>query len=322
MSPSRSFESFRELIARLQAEQDARALELAETNSEQTLTVRTGEDALADPEFRGDVVRITQNGDGVDVEGDIPENAVLEITQGGAPVNVAPAPAAPAVEPEVDAAPAPQPAPEVEVAAPAEAPSGPQVIRITQNGDDVVVEGDVPENAVLEITPAGTGNVDPDGPRVIIDAVSEQIVRNPEPEPEPGLVLEGGRGRDNLRGGSGDDVLNGNRGGDRLSGGDGDDVLSGGRGRDVLDGGQGDDTFVFNEGDGFDRIRNFDLLGDDKLQINVDGIETVDDFLDTLTRVRDAGDAVSATFDFGGGDRLNIVLDSVENLTSEDFIFG
>lgn len=322
MTPSRSSESFRELIARLQAEQDARARALAEDNSEQTLTIRTGEDALTDPVTRGGVVRITQNGDGVDVEGDIPENAVLEITQGGAPVNVAPAPAAPAVEPEVDAAPAPQPAPEVEVAAPAEAPSGPRIIRITQNGDDVVVEGDVPENAVLEITAGGTGNVDPDGPRVIIDAVSERIVRNPEPEPEPGLVLEGGRGRDNLRGGSGDDVLNGNGGGDRLTGGDGDDVLSGGRGRDVLDGGQGDDTFVFNEGDGFDRIRNFDLLGDDKLQINVDGIETVDDFLDTLIRVRDAGDAVSATFDFGGGDRLNIVLDSVENLTSEDFIFG
>ncbi|MEJ6388278.1 calcium-binding protein [Gymnodinialimonas ulvae] len=278
MTPSRSFLSVRERIAAWRAEQEARALEQAESNNVQTPASGTGE-----PELRSEVV----------------SNSI-----------------------EVVATPGAQPAPEAPAVEAADAPAGPQIIRVTQDGDDVAVEGDIPENAVLEITQGGTGNADPDGPRVIIDSVSEQIERNPQPEPEPGLQLEGGEGRDNLRGGTGDDVLNGNGGNDRLTGGDGDDVLAGGTGRDVLDGGTGDDTFVFNEGDGFDRIRNFDLLGDDKLQISVDGIETLDDFLGTLTRVRDAGDAVSATFNFGDGDRLNIVLDSVDSLTSEDFIFG
>jgi len=125
-----------------------------------------------------------------------------------------------------------------------------------------------------------------------------------------------------LRGGSGDDVIDGKAGRDWLTGGAGDDVLAGGTGRDILDGGLGDDTFIFNEGDGFDSIRNFDLLGNDVIELNVDGINTLDDFLGTLTNVRDAGDAVNATFDFGDGDRLSITLESVESLTSEDLIFG
>lgn len=164
--------------------------------------------------------------------------------------------------------------------------------------------------------------INPEGVIVENIIVEEQINRNPAPEAAPGLVLDGGAGRDRLVGDSGNDVLNGNDGRDRLDGGAGNDVLAGGRGRDVLDGGLGDDIFIFNEGDGFDRIQNFDLLGDDVLQIDVDGINSFDDFIGTLTSVRDAGDAVSATFDFGGGDRLNIVLDSVANLTADDFIFG
>jgi Ca2+-binding RTX toxin-like protein len=159
------------------------------------------------------------------------------------------------------------------------------------------------------------------GTTVESTVIEQQIPRNPQPESEPGVTLEGGEGVDGLRGGDGDDVLSGNGGNDRLFGGDGNDILAGGTGRDVLDGGFGDDTFIYNEGDGFDRIRNFDLLGDDKLQLGIDGIDSVEDFLATLTSVADAGDAVSATFDFGDGDRLIIVLDSVDNLTEEDFIF-
>lgn len=169
---------------------------------------------------------------------------------------------------------------------------------------------------------SGTGTPTTSGGTIVESIVIEQqIPQNPQPAAEPGVTLEGGAGADRLRGDDGDDVLNGNGGNDRLFGEDGNDILAGGAGRDVLDGGFGDDTFIYNEGDGFDRIRNFDLLGDDKLQLNIDGIDSVEDFLATLTSVRDAGDAVSATFDFGGGDRLNIVLDSVDNLTEEDFIF-
>lgn len=252
-------------------------------------------------------------------------------------VNPAPAP----VEEEeavVEAPAAPAPAPEevevVQVApeAPAAPVAGPSSSVVSASAEQiggqdpvVVVEENLAENAegasnvvIGEPTGEPTGNV-------VIEngfVVEQQISNVVEEEAVPGLVLEGDAGRDRLRGDDGDDVLNGNGGNDRLFGEDGDDIIAGGAGRDFLDGGDGNDTFIFNEGDGFDRIRNFDLRGDDKLQIDIDGIDSVDDFLNTLVSERDAGQAVSATFDFGGGDRLNILLDSVENLTAEDFIFG
>lgn len=296
---SSSFLDFRALIARLQAEQDARAAQIVADNSQQTLIVRTGDDVTGGANFGGDIIRITPD----DVQ----------------------APAEPAA-PVAEVPPEPAPAPEVAEVEVAEAPVRElEIIRITPGEDGPVVEGDVPDNATLVVN-QGAGAVNEPGSTpgstVTITAVEEQINRNPEPAPEPDQVLEGGEGRDRLRGDTGNDVLNGNGGSDRLTGGAGDDILAGGTGRDFLDGGLGNDIFVFNEGDGSDFIRNFDLLGDDKLQIDIDGINSVEDFLGTLTQVRDSGDAISATFDFGGGDRLNIVLDSIESLTTEDFIFG
>lgn len=315
LSFSNSFTAFRELIARLQAEQDARVAQLVADNSEQTLTVTTGDD-IVDRTGEDGIIRITAGEGGPVVEGDLPENAVLEVTQGAAPA----APSTPTETPETGAAPTNEAEPEV-----AEVPAssdGLQVIRITQGADGPVIDGDIPENADLVVNQGPGAVAAPGTPGVTITAISEQIDRNPQPEAEPGQVLEGGAESDFLRGDTGNDVINGNAGNDFLNGAAGDDVLAGGAGRDVLDGGLGNDTFIFNEGDGFDRIRNFDLLGDDVLMLNIDGINTIDDFLGSLTSVRDAGDAVNATFDFGDGDRLSITLESVESLTSEDFIFG
>lgn len=175
---------------------------------------------------------------------------------------------------------------------------------------------------VEEETASGTAQAD------VSVAISEETVTSggtsaPEPVENsvPGLVLEGGDGRDRLNGGDGDDVINGNAGIDRLDGGDGNDILSGGAGRDNLRGGDGDDIFVYNDGDGLDLIRDFDIRGDDKLQLNVDGIDSVEDFLATQVSVRDAGDGVTALFDFGGGDQISLTLFAVENLTEDDFIF-
>lgn len=311
---SSSFAAFRELVARLQAEQDARAAQLVADNSEQTLTVTTGADVVGRADEDG-IIRITQGEDGPVVEGDVPDNAVFEVNQGGAGSDTGTPVEATAPNGEQSGA-----APEAEDA-PASS-DGPQVIRITQGENGPVVEGEVPDNAELEVSQGAGAGTNTGNTGVTVTANSQQIDRNPQPEPEPAQIIEGGAGGDFLRGDTGNDVINGNGGRDWLNGGAGDDVLAGGTGRDVLDGGLGDDTFIFNEGDGFDRIRNFDLLGDDVLQLNIDGINTVDDFLGTLTNVQNAGDAVNATFDFGGGDRLNITLDSVDNLTSEDFIFG
>lgn len=70
-------------------------------------------------------------------------------------------------------------------------------------------------------------------------------------------VLNGGAGNDILNGGAGNDKLNSGAGADVLNGGGGRDVLIGGRGNDILTGGTDKDTFVFRNGDGHDRITDF-----------------------------------------------------------------
>jgi Ca2+-binding RTX toxin-like protein len=54
--------------------------------------------------------------------------------------------------------------------------------------------------------------------------------------------IRGGRGPDTIDGGAGDDILRGRRGADLVMGGDGDDWMRGGRGPDSMDGGAGSDT--------------------------------------------------------------------------------
>ncbi len=79
-------------------------------------------------------------------------------------------------------------------------------------------------------------------------------------------TLYGNAGRDTLLGRAGDDILFGGIGRDLIWGGDGDDRLVGGRSMDKLIGGAGADTFVFNVGDGKDKIRDFEA-GIDTLEI-------------------------------------------------------
>jgi len=111
-----------------------------------------------------------------------------------------------------------------------------------------------------------------------------------------------------------------NDGRDFLRGGQGNGLIAGGRGKDVLDGGGGDDTFVFNEGDGRDRIRNFDRQGDDVIQLDVDGIDRFEDLLETASvRSFKSGDLVA--FNFGDGDRLSVFTEDAGNITADDFIF-
>jgi len=78
--------------------------------------------------------------------------------------------------------------------------------------------------------------------------------------------LFGGTGHDILNGGAGNDQLYGEQGSDQLMGGAGNDLLTGGAGRDLLAGGMGDDRYIFNTGDGLDRI--VDTGGFDTLVFN------------------------------------------------------
>ncbi len=70
--------------------------------------------------------------------------------------------------------------------------------------------------------------------------------------------LKGLEGNDTLHGGAQGDVLEGGSGDDILNGNAGDDRLTGGLGSDILDGGTGSDTYIFNLGDGADRITDYD----------------------------------------------------------------
>jgi Ca2+-binding RTX toxin-like protein len=79
----------------------------------------------------------------------------------------------------------------------------------------------------------------------------------------PAAQLFGGDGNDSLTGGSGNDLLSGQGGNDSLFGGAGNDTLVGGAGNDFVVGGQGADTanlgagndvFVWNQGDGSDKV--------------------------------------------------------------------
>jgi hypothetical protein len=79
-------------------------------------------------------------------------------------------------------------------------------------------------------------------------------------------TLSGLAGADLLDGGANDDVLFGGADVDRLLGGLGNDKLTGGTGTDTLSGGTGVDWFLFNAGDGVDRITDFQL-GVDKIDL-------------------------------------------------------
>ena len=117
--------------------------------------------------------------------------------------------------------------------------------------------------------------------------------------------LFGGAGSDLLAGGNGHDRLEGGDGNDTLNGSNGTDVLIGGAGNDLLTGGGGTDTFVFSDGGGVDRVRDF-VDDIDQLSLHEDlwgGGLDVARVIDRFARDQ----ATSVLFDFGGGDRLIVV---------------
>lgn len=112
-------------------------------------------------------------------------------------------------------------------------------------------------------------------------------------------TLNGGFGQDILEGGGGSDTLYGAQGNDTLRGGDGNDTLYGQQGNDALYGGGGSDTFVFEKGDGVDKIFAFqDNI--DTLQIKGHGNKSA--LLDSITEK--GGNVI---FDLGGGDTVTVL---------------
>ena len=103
-------------------------------------------------------------------------------------------------------------------------------------------------------------------------------------------------GNDSIVGGIANDLLYGDDGNDTMYGYEGNDTLVGGTGNDYLEGGEGDDTYIFNKGDGEDRI--FDANGlADEVRLGHESIDVVFERVNSSLRVRMPGSLDAITID-------------------------
>jgi Ca2+-binding RTX toxin-like protein len=139
--------------------------------------------------------------------------------------------------------------------------------------------------------------------------------------------LDGGAGTDFLFGGDGDDILNGgteqdrlygDAGEDRLNGGEGRDRIDGGTGADDLTGGGGADLFIFDKGDGTDRILDF-ALGSDQIHLRRTGFSETDMILTQQTGYVEITFAGDTSTDGTVIQVMNVTLAELEN--EANFIF-
>lgn len=158
-----------------------------------------------------------------------------------------------------------------------------------------------------------------------------------------GFDIVGTDQSEDLVGTWGDDRMTGGAGADRLYANPGDDILTGDAGDDELWGAAGRDSYVFNLGDGHDRIidSNFSNLASETNQIAFGpGITSADliflrDGLDLLIRVGTQGDALSLqyfglgyntvqTLEFTDGASIDItnILNTPLGTTANDVING
>lgn len=108
------------------------------------------------------------------------------------------------------------------------------------------------------------------------------------------------------------DSLTGTNLDDILPGSTGDDTIAGGRGNDFLEGNTGNDTYIFNSGDGSDRI--FDEAGNDTIKLG-DGI-TKDDLMFKLMPSETAGCQDLMIFFSNSAD--SITIEEWKNTSGED----
>ena len=129
-----------------------------------------------------------------------------------------------------------------------------------------------------------------------------------------GDVLNGGDDGDLLFGGSGVDTLNGDAGDDVIFGGADADFIRGGSGTDFLTGDGGADVFIFEVGQDFDGVLDFE-----------DGIDTLDltafGFADEATALAAAvDDSAGVFFNFGDGDSATIFGVTEADLMGDIFV--
>jgi Ca2+-binding RTX toxin-like protein len=135
---------------------------------------------------------------------------------------------------------------------------------------------------------------------------------------DEGELVFGAAGNDLMIGSGGDDTLRGGQGDDDMDGGDGHDQLISGQGADSMTGGEGDDVFVYLFGHGEDTILDFNLAGDDRLQLQSEMGETLlltnEQVLEHVTYNEEG-----AVIDFGEENSLALVGVQEGSLTADDF---
>ncbi|MBB1248457.1 calcium-binding protein [Rhizobium sp. G21] len=127
------------------------------------------------------------------------------------------------------------------------------------------------------------------------------------------LLLAGGK---NINGDGNEmgNAIDGNAGANRLRGFSGSDTLWGHAGNDVLIGGGNGDIFVFSEGDGRDRIADFQNGSD---LINLSGWTEMETFADVRAHLRVDGDDIVIS---AGGDSLRLTDVDRSEINKTDFI--
>ena len=120
------------------------------------------------------------------------------------------------------------------------------------------------------------------------------------------------------------DMLEGSEGGDTLVGSRGNDTLTGAGGDDSLWGGRGDDVFVFARGHGVDRIQDFNVFGQDRIDLRALGVSRFEDV--DARAYSDPGrtepDHVLLDLTKLGGGTVLIDYFDFSELDASDFIFA
>ena len=126
------------------------------------------------------------------------------------------------------------------------------------------------------------------------------------------IVFNGSSGKDTFTSFAKADTLHGEAGGDKLDGSKGNDTIWGDEGNDTLTGGKGRDTFVFEAGDGKDKITDF--AGTDKIDFSGQFAD-FDAVMDAATASKKG-----VTIAYDGG---SVLLEGLKlaNLTESHFVF-
>jgi Ca2+-binding RTX toxin-like protein len=141
-------------------------------------------------------------------------------------------------------------------------------------------------------------------------------------------ALHGQEGNDQISGGAGDDFLFGQSGADVIFGGDGADQMFGGEDADTVDGDRGDDVafmgagndlFVWDPGDGSDRVEG--EAGFDTMLFNGSGADEVFEASANGSRLRFTRDVGNIVMDVDGVERVDVeALGGADTMTLNNLI--